>query len=363
MAQFQVNQKKFTAGRIVDTPAAAEIQIGDDEIVVKIDRFAYTSNNVTYAVAGDMIGYWKFFPAVADQSEGMGVIPVWGFADVVRSNVADVPVGDRLFGYFPPATHLVMRPTAVAAHRLVDGSTHRSALPAGYNLYRRVAAEPGYDQAMDNSRMLLWPLHMTSFCLWDALQDKSWYGAERVIILSASSKTSLGLAYALHADPEAPKVVGVTSARNADMVIATGLYEETVTYDQLDQLDATTDTVIVDMSGNAEVLKSLYTSLGDHMKYCINVGITHWGNAGGKDEMLSQRSEFFFAPSHMQRRMKEWGSAGFQEKTGDFLKNSAATTSKWLSYQIIDGLDGLAAIHEDVCHGKIAADVGLIVQM
>jgi len=363
MAQFQVNQKNFTSGRIVDTLSQDDIIIGDDEIVVKIDQFAYTSNNVTYAVAGDMIGYWKFFPAAGDDSEGMGVIPVWGFADVVRSKVVDVPVGDRLFGYFPPATHLVIKPTAVAAHRLVDSSAHRLALPAAYNLYRRVAAESDYDKSTDQSRMLLWPLHMTSFCLWDVLQDKGWYGAERVIILSASSKTSLGLAYALQNDPHSPSVIGVTSARNVDMVKGTGLYADTLTYDQLNQIDASVDTVIVDMSGNVDVLKSLYTSLADHMKYCINVGITHWGDAGAKDELLSQRSEFFFAPSHIQRRMKDWGPSVFQDKTAEFLKNSAINTGKWLKYQKVDGLKGLAAIHEDVCHGKIAADVGLIIKM
>jgi len=363
MAQFQVNQKNFTSSKIVETSNQEDINIADDEIIVKVDRFAYTSNNITYAVAGDMIGYWKFFPAAGDDAEGNGVIPVWGFADVVRSNVEGVPVGDRLFGYFPPATHLVIKPVGIAPHRLIDGAAHRASLPATYNLYRRIGAEPGYDRGTDNARMLLWPLHMTSYCLWDALQDKSWYGADRVIILSASSKTSMGLAFALHQDDAAPEVIGVTSGRNVDMVKSTGLYTKTFTYDQLDQIDASVNSVIVDMSGNVEVLKSLYTSLGDHMKYCINVGITHWGDAGAKDDMLKERSEFFFAPGHIQRRLKEWGPAEFQNRTADFMKNSAVAMNEWLSYQMVDGLAGLAAIHEDVCHGKIAADVGLIVEM
>jgi len=61
--------------------------------------------------------------------------------------------------------------------------------------------------------------------------------------------------------------------------------------------------------------------------------------------------------------MKDWGPSVFQDKTAEFLKISAINTGKWLKYQKVDGLKGLAAIHEDVCHGKIAADVGLIIKM
>ena len=128
-----------------------------------------------------MIGYWQFFPAMGKDTDEYGVIPVWGFADVVESRVAGIPVGDRLFGYFPPASHLKMQPVRVSDGRFMDGAAHRSKLPAGYNLYRRVNNEKGYDTAFDRERMLLFPLHLTSFCIWDALQDKDWFGAKQVM--------------------------------------------------------------------------------------------------------------------------------------------------------------------------------------
>ena len=35
----------------------------DGEIVLEIDAFSLTANNVTYAVVGETVKYWNFFPA------------------------------------------------------------------------------------------------------------------------------------------------------------------------------------------------------------------------------------------------------------------------------------------------------------
>jgi hypothetical protein len=44
----------------------------DDTLLVKIDRFALTANNITYAQLGDLLKYWQLFPAPDD----FGNIPV-----------------------------------------------------------------------------------------------------------------------------------------------------------------------------------------------------------------------------------------------------------------------------------------------
>ena len=363
-SQFQVKKEMFFNGRLVETPKE-ELTIKEGEVLVKIDKFAFSANNITYAVAGDMLGYWQFFPPVGEDKDGWGIIPVWGFADVVESTLADIPVGDRLFGYFPPASHLKMEPIGISARRLVDGAEHRSKLPKGYNLYQRVNAEPGYTTALDKERALLFPLYLTSFCIWDALQDNSWYGAKQIMILSASSKTSIGLAYALKADKNAPHVIGVTSPRNLATVNERSLYDNTLTYDAVTKVDNSIPTVIVDMSGNSKVLLALHQHLGDNMKFTINVGITHWKDAAAKPKegIITERSEFFFAPGHIQKRLKEWGPAGFDEKTSSFMMEAAAKTREWLSFRKVDGLEGMAAIHQAVCKGEIPADEGLIVEL
>jgi len=47
--------------------------LADGALRLKIESFSVTANNITYAVIGDMFGYWNFFPA-----EGAwGVVPMW----------------------------------------------------------------------------------------------------------------------------------------------------------------------------------------------------------------------------------------------------------------------------------------------
>ncbi len=361
MTEFQIRKDNFAQHRLVDVGSDQNLTPG--EIRVKIDRFGYSANNITYAVMGDRLAYWQFFPPHGSDAEGWGILPVWGFADVVDSNIADVPVGDRLFGYFPPADHLTMEPVHVTERSFSDGASHRAELPSGYNLYRRVNAEPGYSRDGDNERMLLFPLHVTSFCLWDVLQDNEWYGAERVVILSASSKTSIGLAYALEDDENAPPVVGVTSSRNLGFVEGLGSYDDVCSYDDLTSLDPSIPTAIVDMSGNAEVLGALHKHLGDNMRKCVNVGLTHWDGARSDENIIAERSEFFFAPGHIAKRIKEWGPAGFDHKSGAFLIQAATKSRAWMKLQRLDGLDGLAHVHADMCAGNIAPDQGVIVEL
>lgn len=367
MAEFQIKKNDLTKTRIVDTGNRVEdFELKDGEILVKIDSFAFTANNITYGAMGDQIGYWQFFPPADNESGEWGILPVWGFADVVASKAEDMPVGDRFYGYFPPATYLKMLPASVAAARFIDGSAHRSALPPGYNMYRRVLAEPGYNRKADNERSLLYPLHLTSFCLWDALQDRDWYSAEQVLILSASSKTSIGLAYAVAADESSPTCIGVTSARNRELVEGLGLYDACTTYDAVGQLDASKPTVIVDMSGNRPLLGALHKHLGENMKHCINVGLTHWdefANEDGSEHIKMDRCEFFFAPGHIQKRMSDWGPAEFNTRSGKFLAETAIKSSSWLKVMPLYGLSGLSDKFADICDGRLSADEGVIVSL
>ena len=364
MSEFQIRKDDFTKYRVVDAASSETLrELPDGGVRAKIERFAFTANNVTYAVTGERLGYWQFFPPGGDDTDGWGMMPVWGFATVVESKASDVPVGDRLFGYFPPAKYLDMTPTRVTDERIIDGATHRAKLPPAYNSYSRVNAEPGYDRALDDLRMLLWPLHITSFCLWDALRNKDWYGAKQVVIVSASSKTSIGLAYALADDAAAPVAIAITSERNFDFVKRLKLYEQSVTYQTLSEIDAAIPTVIVDMSGNREVLGRLHAHLGDNMKRCINVGLTHWDDKNAGDGLIAERSEIFFAPSHIQQRVKDWGPDGFAKKTASFMHQTAAKSQSWLKLRKIDGLAGLADVYGDVCAGRIPADQGLIIEL
>lgn len=361
--EFQTNKADITQSRIVETDKSA---ITDGEAVVKIERFAFTANNITYAAMGDHLQYWQFFTPHTDNgdsAEQWGIIPVWGFADVIESNSDELPVGDRLFGYFLPADELVIKPIKVTNSSLTDGSAHRAKLPPSYNSYQRVNNEPGYDRAHDNQRVLLGVLHLTSFCLYDLLQSNEWYGAEQVVIISASSKTSIGLAYGLNEDKKAPAVIGLTSEHHLDFVNSIDAYDSVLSYDNLEQIDASKPTVIVDMSANAEVLSRLHKHLGDTMRFTSNVGLTHWDEPRQTKGIIAERSEQFFAPSYIQQLIKQWGPKEFNQRSIQYIMKCAAKTSTWLTIKELDGVEGLSEVYKDICDGKIAADEGLVVVM
>ena len=368
MSEFQVSKSNHVKCRIVNNDLSSA-KLNDGQVLVKIDKFALTANNITYAVVAEQIGYWQFFPPHADNNKqdedlsGWGVLPVWGFADVVQSNNPEVPVGERLFGYFPPATHLLMQPSKVSPTAWIDASEHRAALPAGYNIYRKVESEPGYNTAFEDDRMLLYPLHITSFALYDYFQSNDWFGATQLVMISASSKTSTGLAYGVQNDDKAPLQVALTSERNKSMVEGLGVYDTTLSYAQIGEIDASKPTLIVDMSGNGQVLNDLHKHLGDNMRFCSNVGVTHWQEMKTGPDFIKSRSEFFFAPSQLQKRIKEWGMEGFEKHSGKYLAYSFAKSREWLKMTDIHGLRGMADIYPDVCAGKIAPEAGLTIRM
>ena len=356
MSEFQVQRTALKTHRLADG-IGPDTPLGPDDVLLKIDRFAFTANNVTYGVAGEQMGYWNFFPPTGGDTD-WGVLPVWGFAEVVAGTA--LPIGERLYGYLPPAGYLKIKAGKVSNGRVMDMSEHRAALSPVYNALTRVASEPGYDPAQDDLRCLLWPLFITSFCLWDSAKVNDWYGAGQIVVMSASSKTSIGLAYALKADAEAPKSIGMTSSGNLDAVRALGLYDEVISYD-----DAPADapTLIIDMSGNSKALGQLHRTLGDNMKKTLNVGITHWEVPRTREGYILDRCEFFFAPGHIQKRHQDWGPDGFAAKSSAFMAQTASKTGDWLELTHLDGLSDLAAIYEDVCAGRVAPTKGLIVRM
>ncbi|GJL92406.1 DUF2855 family protein [Hyphococcus sp.] len=355
ISEFIVNKTDLAETRLESREAPP---LKDGEVLAKIDRFALTANNVTYGVVGERIGYWKFFPVA---KEGDGIIPVWGFADIVESKHPDVPVGERLYGYFPMASHLVMAPAKVKEKRLFDGAAHRAELPPVYNSYARVKAEPGYDNEMDDDRMVLFPLYATSFCLYDFMKDNGWFGAEQVIIPSASSKTAIGCAYAMAADAGAPRLVGLTSPRNKAAVEGLKLYADVLTYDDLEKIDADKPAVIIDMSGDGGVLGRLHKHLGQNMKYTSNVGATHYDSNKMGADFIRERSAMFFAPGHIQKRTEEWGPGAFEQQAFGFWKDAALKSRDWLIIRREDGADVVKRAWADVYQGKTPADAAWVV--
>lgn len=352
--QLEVRKDKLSQTRVVSRKLP---DLAEGEVLVRVDRFALTANNITYGIVGEKLGYWNFFPA----EEGWGIIPVWGFANVIESRHPGIDKGERLYGYFPMGTHLVIRPGKVKENRFLDRSPHRAELSPVYNAYVRTGGEAHYDSTMDDERMLLFPLYATSFCLYDFLKDNDYFGATQVVIPSASSKTAIGLAYALQEDTETPLRIGLTSAGNVTRVESLDLYDLIVSYESIDTIDNSKGTVIVDMSGNGEVLSNLHQHLGDNMTFTSNVGATHYDANTMGPHFIRERSAMFFAPGHIQKRTQEWGPGEFENKAFRFWHSASIKSREWLSFDKYAGMDTLADVFAQVLDGKTSPEQGIII--
>jgi hypothetical protein len=334
---FIVSRSNLREGKFVDTQLP-ELKAG--QVLLKVDKFALTSNNITYGAAGDTIGYWKFFPA----QEGWGRIPVWGYADVAASKNDALPVGERVYGYLPISTDVIVDPAKVTQMTFVDGATHRQSLPPVYNQYQRVAADAAYFKGRENEIALFRPLFSTSFLIDDFLADNDFFGGRNVVLASASSKTSLGLAQLLHDHRKGQvKVIGITSAANVPFVKRTGYYDDILTYDEIAKLDARIPTVLVDFAGNRKVVAEIHTHMGDQLKYSCIVGATHWENLahGGsltqaeRVHLPGAKPTLFFAPDRIVKRAADWGNASLMQRIGGALTTFAASSKSWM--HVVEG--------------------------
>ena len=333
----------------------APLQAG--EIRVHIDRFALTSNNITYAAFGDAMNYWSFFPVTR---EGWGVIPVWGFGHVVQSLHPGVAVGERLYGYFPMASSVVLTPTRLSPASFSDGAPHRAALHAVYNQYMRCAADPFYTASTEDAQALLRPLFITSWLIDDFLADNAFFGAGAdgsqpavMLLSSASSKTAWGTAFQLAQRPGI-QVVGLTSAVNVDFCQSLGCYHRVLRYDQLDQLDATLSCIYIDFAGNAGLRQAIHTRF-THLAHSSSIGGTHVDQLGGAKNLPGPKATLFFAPAQIRKRQADWGSQEFGTRLVSawqrFLASVSDPADPWLVPQRHVGPAAVAQVYQAVLSG------------
>lgn len=352
--QVEVRRRAFAETRVSSHPAP---ELADGDVLARIDRFALTANNVSYALSGDMIGYWKFFPV----EEPWGVVPVWGFADIVQSRCDALPVAERIWGFLPMASHVVLKPTQVTDGSFTDGAEHRAPLPAIYNNYQRTSRDPPDMKALENERCILFPLFTTSFILCDYLVDNQHFGARQVIVGSASSKTGLGLCNLLmRLGDGRPRVVGLTSSRNLEFVRKLRVCDDVRTYDQVGTIDASAPSAFVDMAGSAEVIGAVHRHLGANLKFSTGVGATHWDAPRFRGEGAAVPHNFFFAPAQFMKREQDWGPGEVLRRASQEAARMSMELRGLIKVQREAGANAVARTFEHLVRNEVPANVGII---
>jgi hypothetical protein len=342
-----------------DVPVLADL--AENQVLLAVDRVALTANNVTYAAAGHAFGYWKFFPA----PDGFGIVPTWGFATVVTSRTPGINEGERFYGYWPLATHLLCNTADVSAGGFSDPSLHRQGLGPFYNRYLRTTTDPSYDAQTEDWQCLFRPLFTTAFLIERFLADASFFGGKQIVISSASSKTAFALAFLLAAHHrDKVKIIGLTSPSNRSFTTALGSYDEILSYDDVAKLRGDVPTVYVDFAGNADTRKTVHSVFGSQLKHSATIGVTHWTGLMSPPEPLpGPEPVLFFAPSVAEAQMKALGPAGFAKAFGAAWQQFLPHAKEHLQVTEYHGVAAARQQFVDLVAGKTAPKAGLILRL
>lgn len=335
---------------VADADAHAALAAGQARL--RIDQFALTANNVTYAALGEAMRYWQFFPTPRAR---FGCVPVWGFATVVESRAAGVLEGQRCFGFWPMSSHHIAQVQQVDENGYVEAAPHRLELAATYNQVAFCAAESGPAAWHEPLQALLRPQFVTSFLIDDFLAEHEYFGARQVLISSASSKTAYGLALCLAGrrthGQAGVRVSGLTAAANVGFARGLGCYDRLHCYDDLHDLDPAVPTVYIDLSGSAVQQLAVHHHFRGALSYSCTVGGTPRDGPGPVGGVPGPGPTLFLAPPQWRRRSgpppESWGADGLQHRLQAAWQRvlGALGSSRSLSLQVQRG-HGATAIRD-----------------
>lgn len=361
-----------------DQLSATEVRRSEPQVLapglvrLRIDAFALTANNITYAAFGTAMNYWQFFPLAGADAAVWGRIPVWGFASVTESEHPGVAVGERLYGYYPMASEVVLTPDALRPAGFTDGAPHRAGLHALYNQYLRCNADPFYTDDTEDLQALLRPLFTTAWLVDDFLADNAYFGVHTqggppvvVLLSSASSKTAYATAFQL-AQREGVQVVGLTSEANQAFCESLGCYDRVLRYDQLEQIGADEPCIYLDFAGNAGLRQAIHTRF-TALAYSCAIGGTHLAELGGARHLPGPKATLFFAPAQFQKRSTEWGAHALELRLIEAWRALLAQVSEpeapWLVVEHHRGPDLVEVAYRQILSGRADPRQGHILSL
>ena len=286
-----------------------------------------------------------------------------GWGRIVESNHLEVPVGGRYYGWFPMSRYVDVA-VAPTTDGLRDEGPHRAAHAPVYRAFaatdRDAFYEPGADA--EDRHALLRGLFVTGFLAEDYFADNDWFGARRVVVLSASSKTAIGFAHCA-SHREGIELIGITSPGNHAFAHHVGCYDEMVTYDEIEGIPADSPVVSIDMSGNGAVLARVHRHFGNQLQHSMAIGRSHHESPPAAKDLAGPRPAFFFAPTQVKKRVQDWGPRGYQERLATALRGFVAGSHAWLRVTHAAGPEAAAATWRAVHGGRVPPEIGYIVSL
>lgn len=215
-AQVHVVSKTNSLDHHIVTTSTSHLPpLAPNNIRVQTRLVSLTANNLTYARLGTIANWWdafpvsSFLPSPYNDTTTYGIVPVWGYAEIIESQTTGLEVGMILWGFWPSSTlpiDLQLTPTEPAGH-YIDSTPHRQTMWSYYHRYtlapkdldlksRSLAAEtvfkPLFECAHSLNAHVLGPLAVHPAP--ETVNSPTWEHADLsnavVISLSASGKTA-----------------------------------------------------------------------------------------------------------------------------------------------------------------------------
>ena len=208
-----VSKTNSSENHIVSTDASLLPSLAPNNIRVQVRLISLTSNNLTYARLGAIANWWDafpvpdFLPSPYNDEQIYGIVPVWGYAEIISSHTKYLEPGTIFYGFWPSSTlpiDLQLEPTEPAGH-YIDLTPHRQAMWSYYHRYICAAKTLDFNSPTLAAELVFKPLFGCSHSLnahvlgplalhpaqantpWSSRADLS---STAIISLSASGKTA-----------------------------------------------------------------------------------------------------------------------------------------------------------------------------
>jgi hypothetical protein len=350
----QIEQSNTKSSQLVaETITAPQ----DGELLVQIDKFGMTTNNITYVALGKSYQYFDFFPC---QDRLKAKLNVWGVATVVQSKHAQISVGEKIYGYFPAAQYYCLKPSVVKSTHFFVSRPHLPADRLVYHQYFRAAHDPDFLQDYEDYMIIFRPLWGTSFFLNDFLATNNYFNSKTLVISSASSKTAY--CFALLVQNLGFSVVGLTSASNVAFVKSLGLYSRIVCYDQL--RDASFGQfVYVDVAGSRTINELIQNTFNDNLLKTVSVGMSHYdGTLGSFGGLSKANTVLFFAPDWIKQRLPVDGD-NIRIKREQAWKHFLTLANRFTTLEIQHGQQAALKTFQNMMNGAIQPQKSFILSL
>ena len=355
----------------------------------KIVKGSMTANNKFYWSFGEKppFSFNKCYPINAKTSklienhelsaEGYVHPVVWGIAEVTSTTIEGVEVGSQYMAMLPIGESVSFAKAEVQG----DGNivVDRPSTFAAYNNFVKIDT----DNAMASSEysdlaLACMPGIVTGYGLYFRMLQYNCYGADNIVVTSASSKVALAMALYMKNDSDKKfkdkKIIGYTSSSNIEFCKRTGLYDTVLSYDEV---LPSQEYVMIDIAGRGNVYTKNEKESGvDILKLLVI------GNSSGTDNKKATFSTFsYFAMIKMGLAMcglpawvhswmkptqelyliwednsvmeKEWGKEKYKKIQKDISFTFCKSAKEWMKVRLAMTEEEIMNAFEDILAGTV----------